>query len=697
MQQGNVLKAISDKETQWNYITPYAAWQGGFYERLIRSVKQALYKAHRGAQHRTGDHLRTVLTEFEACLNSRPLTYQSATHEELTSIRPIDFIQKDLVVTLPTEHLLAIHSGDPDYLSPPEASALQTRCEVVEALRTSCQVTENFWKLWHEQYLTNLRETQKRPSIVRRQGQLTPLVGDVVLVSDPVLPRNEWKIGRVSQVKQGRDGAIREVELMTSSKRKIRRPVNLLRPLEVQDSANDRDSDNDFGDNPMDTQNSADPQHGEPTLPGEDMDPSAKTYNYNLQPRPTRPKITDAIATTSSSQRRKIFRRRFLFYLMIVSGLANTATPHTPCSDKGVLVSKAHKNVTFEICTDQSYKHDDQEWKVVATFPPACTLKDYRVMLKWSAGREVATVKTVCRALDFCENIECWFCLQVLCNPECWPIGAISVFLFSLYFVVTACHLRLCVPMTIGKPIRLILHGTYIIPAWILSTFGRCILQLGRCITSGRKRSRWQRLLLTPAVVLYITAVATGGASACQLVDAFEHRLTVCSMDTGQACNITTTELLKLNAFKQEACLRILYNSSLISIIKVRWKGLYLSCEKETLYFTRPTSLKMLDSKPCAHTGNVANINSSTLVHELEEANHYPGRTGCLESCGWLGCGCWCPGSGCLLYRVYAVSTAETIYEVFRCMRWSQQVKLLLTMEDFYHEGGKQQFELMVK
>uniref|UniRef100_A0A7I4Z0U8 Phlebovirus_G2 domain-containing protein n=1 Tax=Haemonchus contortus TaxID=6289 RepID=A0A7I4Z0U8_HAECO len=503
--------------------------------------------------------------------------------------------------------------------------------------------------------------------------------------------------------------AIREVELMTSSKRKIRRPVNLLIPLEVQDSANDQDSANEFGDNPKDIQDSADPEHNEPTLLSNGKDPSATTHDYNLRPRPTRPKIIDAIATTSSSQRNKTFKSWFLFYLMIVSYLGVTATPHTPliqmtCSDKGVLVSKAHNNVTFEICTDQSCIHyDDQERKVVATFPPEYTLQDYRVMLKWSTGQEKATVETVCRALDFCENIDCWFCLQVLCNPECWPIGAISVFIFSLYLVVTACYLLLYVPMTIGKPIRLILCGTYIILAWILSTFGRCILQLGRCITSGHKRSRRQGLLMALAVVLYITAVAPGGARACQLVEAFEHRLTVCSMSTeGQTCNITTTELLKLNAFKQEACLRILYNSSLISNIKVRWKGLYLSCEKETLYFTRPTTLKVLDSKRCAHTGSCieekcANINSSTLVRELEEANHYPGRTRCLELCGWLGCGCWYPSSRCLFYTVYAVPTAETIYEVFRCMRWSQQVKLLPTMEDFHHDGGKQQYELMVK
>uniref|UniRef100_A0A7I4XT24 Fe2OG dioxygenase domain-containing protein n=1 Tax=Haemonchus contortus TaxID=6289 RepID=A0A7I4XT24_HAECO len=115
-------------------------------------------------------------------------------------------------------------------------------------------------------------------------------------------------MGRVSQVKQGRDGAIREVELMTSSKRKIRRPVNLLIPLEVQDSANDQDSANEFGDNPKDIQDSANPEHNEPTLLSKGKDPSATTHNYNLRPRPTRPKIIDAIATTSSSQRNKAFK-----------------------------------------------------------------------------------------------------------------------------------------------------------------------------------------------------------------------------------------------------------------------------------------------------------------------------------------------------------------------------------------------------
>ncbi|EPB65880.1 zinc knuckle, partial [Ancylostoma ceylanicum] len=114
---------------EWNHITPYAPWQGGFYERLIKSVKHALYKSLRGTNHRSGDHLRTILTEIEACLNSRPLTYQGDGQEDFSSIRPIDFLQKDLTLTLPTTHLTDHMTNDPDYHTPDEIRALQTRQE----------------------------------------------------------------------------------------------------------------------------------------------------------------------------------------------------------------------------------------------------------------------------------------------------------------------------------------------------------------------------------------------------------------------------------------------------------------------------------------------------------------------------------------------------------------------------------------
>ena len=46
----------------------------GLYERLVGMVKRCLRKAL-GRKHFTLDQLATLLTEIEAVLNSRPLTY----------------------------------------------------------------------------------------------------------------------------------------------------------------------------------------------------------------------------------------------------------------------------------------------------------------------------------------------------------------------------------------------------------------------------------------------------------------------------------------------------------------------------------------------------------------------------------------------------------------------------------------------
>ncbi|KIH46945.1 hypothetical protein ANCDUO_22999 [Ancylostoma duodenale] len=60
----------------------------------------------------------------------------------------------------------------------------------------------------------------------------------MVLISDPVLPRSDWKMARITNTKQSSDGVIREVELTTSTRRKIKRPVNLVIPLELGDTDN---------------------------------------------------------------------------------------------------------------------------------------------------------------------------------------------------------------------------------------------------------------------------------------------------------------------------------------------------------------------------------------------------------------------------------------------------------------------------
>ena len=56
----------------WKFIVEKASWWGGFYERLVKSVKTPLKKLFAKAML-DAEQLTAILAEIEAQLNSRPL------------------------------------------------------------------------------------------------------------------------------------------------------------------------------------------------------------------------------------------------------------------------------------------------------------------------------------------------------------------------------------------------------------------------------------------------------------------------------------------------------------------------------------------------------------------------------------------------------------------------------------------------
>ncbi|EYC22493.1 hypothetical protein Y032_0017g3385 [Ancylostoma ceylanicum] len=421
-----IHNVMVNHEIQWKHITAYAPWQGGFYERLSKSIKHSLYKAMRNEHHHTLDHLTTVITEVEACLNSRPLTYQSSDHDDLTQIRPIDFLQRDMTISFP--YASTTTSIDADYLPPEEVRTLQTRIQAEEALKSSCALTEKFWKIWRNYYVTSLREQHKWNISGKRHSNKGPTTGDVVLVSDPVLPRNEWKMARITETHAGLDGEIRDVELVTAAKRKIRRPVNLLIPLEIEDSKSAETN-----------------KENCQLLPKEQKQEQQK---YNFRPRkPVQYAEYEITAVTAQPTTRKS-PSWFLFHIMWFSQIlltcANTsATLQMGCTNTGVVITSTRK-ITFEICADTFCKvYHLASSPYLVQFPPYITIHDYEVTVKWDAGRRIATMETTCRGINFCANIDCWLCATVLLNPECWPTGAILMAAILLYGIVAFSYLLL--------------------------------------------------------------------------------------------------------------------------------------------------------------------------------------------------------------------------------------------------------------
>jgi hypothetical protein len=222
-----VEEASGVKRIKWIFNPPTAAWWGGWWERLIRSVKDLLRKML-GRARLTYDELRTCLASVEATMNSRPLTTVTEDPEDLIPLTPMMFTRTVLLSRFP----------ESQEISPRE---LQKRFKWVQDLKKDLQAR------FRKEYLALLvQKGSERKSD-------PPKVGDVVLVGSDDRKRFEWPLGRIVELIPGKDGHVRtaKVRVMVkpadskgkkskkkeqlSYKTKIKvRPLQRLFPLEVR-------------------------------------------------------------------------------------------------------------------------------------------------------------------------------------------------------------------------------------------------------------------------------------------------------------------------------------------------------------------------------------------------------------------------------------------------------------------------------
>ncbi|KAK6764519.1 hypothetical protein RB195_024732 [Necator americanus] len=370
---GSVIKdsslndVLSNNTIERKNITPYAPWQGGFYERLIKSIKHALYKCI-GRAKLSFDNLTTIITEIEATLNTRPLTYQESDCDVFTSIRPIDFIQKNIEVTCSFENIDS-DNVDPEYHPSTELASLETRRQTVKALQSSIKITERFWNIWRDHSLSSLREHHRTRLSQHRTSTIVPRKGAVVLISDPVLPRNDWKMARITDTKSS-DGVIREVELITSTRRKIRRPVNLVIPLELGDTDNGTYEEG---------------KNGEVCEENANQDTrydfrTRKNINYSEN------SLANTVSATSPGFS---FSPKFSLLILTLLMLCFTSLSHPileslsiECHKNGILVKNTNA-ADFEICIEDECKlYPKPSLRELVRFSPERTLHEHSVLLK---------------------------------------------------------------------------------------------------------------------------------------------------------------------------------------------------------------------------------------------------------------------------------------------------------------------------
>ena len=206
---------------KWLFITPRSPWRGGWWERLIQSLKSALKKTV-GCKCLTRGELETTIHEIEACVNSRPLTFLSGDIDVENPLTPYHFL---------------LGHGQGYYRPHLDVAPVTSYQDLGHRFELRKTVLDQFWVVWTTDYIRNL------PPWKGTAGRCEVKIGSVVLVQDVNQPRLKWPLGIVTQVFPGRDGVVRTVEVRMAKGGKLVRSVPRIHDLEiVNDNLSDRDN-----------------------------------------------------------------------------------------------------------------------------------------------------------------------------------------------------------------------------------------------------------------------------------------------------------------------------------------------------------------------------------------------------------------------------------------------------------------------
>ena len=199
-------KHLSEHGIEWIFNPPYASHHGGVWERQIRSVRRVL-AGLTSEQRLSDENLQTLLCITESIVNNRPLTTVSTDVNDLEPLTPNHFL-----ILRPAEST----PGNFDQ------SNLRKKWRQIEYL------SNIFWRRWVKEYLPLLQRRTKWLTATRDLQE-----GDIVMLVDYTLPRNQWLLGRVLEALKSGDGKVRAVKVKT--KNAITK-VCLLETVEVNNS-----------------------------------------------------------------------------------------------------------------------------------------------------------------------------------------------------------------------------------------------------------------------------------------------------------------------------------------------------------------------------------------------------------------------------------------------------------------------------
>lgn len=197
---------LQTQAIKWTYIPPAAPHMGGLHEAAVKSTKHHLRRVI-GTQQLTFEQMATLLTQVEACLNSRPLCPLNDDQGESLALTPGHFLIGEPLIT-PLAR---------DYTKTPENRL--SHFKLIE------KMSQDFWERWSDEYIKSLIPRNKW-----RHSQQNIAKGDIVLVTEENSPPTKWPLGRIMEVYPGEDGIVRTAEVLFNDGI-YKRPIARLCPL----------------------------------------------------------------------------------------------------------------------------------------------------------------------------------------------------------------------------------------------------------------------------------------------------------------------------------------------------------------------------------------------------------------------------------------------------------------------------------
>lgn len=156
--------------------------------------------------------MSTILSQIEACLNSRPLCSISDDLNDISYLTPGHFYLGEAPNTIPQPSLLNANINR------------LTRWQLVQ------RMYQQFWHYWSKDYLSTL---QNRSKWETSQGDVR--VGQLALYRDDKLPPTKWPLAKIEEIHPGLYNKTRVVTLRTTSQT-LKRPINKISVLPIEEN-----------------------------------------------------------------------------------------------------------------------------------------------------------------------------------------------------------------------------------------------------------------------------------------------------------------------------------------------------------------------------------------------------------------------------------------------------------------------------